>query len=58
MPKSNARFWKQKIERNKKSDIRNVRRLRRLGWSVMTIWECQLKMTTSVTRILSFLNRG
>lgn len=34
---------KEKIERNKLRDERNKAELKRLGWGVMTIWECQLK---------------
>ena len=43
IPHSNSVFWKKKIERNKKRDERNKEELKRMGWSVMTIWECQLK---------------
>lgn len=42
MPKSNTRFWKEKLEGNKKRDKRNIRKLRKLGWRVYVIWECQL----------------
>ena len=43
IPHSNSEFWKKKIERNKARDKRNKKELKRMGWSVMTIWECQLK---------------
>ena len=43
IPYSNSAFWKKKIERNKARDERNKEELKRMGWSVMTIWECQLK---------------
>lgn len=32
-----------KIERNKLRDARDKEALKRMGWCVMTIWECQLK---------------
>jgi DNA mismatch endonuclease (patch repair protein) len=41
--KSNGRYWKQKIERNQSRDRRAAQRLRRLGYSVLTIWECDLR---------------
>lgn len=43
MPKTNRAFWKEKIERNKRRDERNKDALRKMGWKVMTVWECQLK---------------
>lgn len=43
LPKSRLRYWKPKIAENKKRDARNLAELRRLGWSVLTVWQCQLK---------------
>ena len=43
MPKTNCEFWKNKIEGNKLRDKRNKEKLRKMGWSVITVWECQLK---------------
>ena len=43
IPKSNTGFWRDKITRNRERDARNKAELKRLGWKVMTIWECQLK---------------
>ena len=40
-PKTRARFWKEKLESNKDRDAKHRRKLRRLGWSVLTVWECQ-----------------
>ncbi|MCO5975359.1 DNA mismatch endonuclease Vsr [Ideonella sp. NS12-5] len=43
MPKSRQDFWSAKLQGNAERDSRNMRALRRLGWGVMVIWECQLK---------------
>lgn len=43
IPHSNSDFWKKKIERNKRRDEYNRAILLKMGWNVMTIWECQLK---------------
>ena len=43
MPRSNTEFWRKKIEANRKRDERNKEALKKSGWRVMTIWECQLK---------------
>lgn len=38
-----ARYWREKIENNRRRDQRNFRRLRRQGWVVLRIWEHQVK---------------
>lgn len=43
IPYSNSEFWRNKIERNKQRDERNKEELRKMGWAVITVWECQLK---------------
>ena len=42
-PQNNAEFWKQKISGNISRDSKNYALLREQGWTVITIWECQLK---------------
>ena len=32
-------YWRAKIERNRKRDRRNIRRLRAAGWKVFRVWE-------------------
>lgn len=41
-PKSNRAFWKDKLRGNRLRDRRNAARLRRAGWRVLTVWECDL----------------
>ena len=43
IPKSNTTYWTEKIARNKARDKKNAAELRKLGWRVITIWECRLK---------------
>ena len=40
-PAANAAFWAAKFAANVERDRRAARRLRRLGWGVMVVWECQ-----------------
>ena len=42
VPKTNVRFWTDKIERNRSRDRLNIQRLESLEWNVITVWECQL----------------
>lgn len=43
MPKSNAVYWNEKIEANRRRDARKRRAIRALGWKVVIVWECELK---------------
>ena len=42
-PKSNADFWKSKIEKNMIRDRIKDEELYALGWRVIVVWECELK---------------
>lgn len=48
-PKSNADFWKNKIQGNVERDKRNHKTLVEAGWKVIVIWECQLKHSQEET---------
>lgn len=55
-PKSNRDYWLLKLERNVQRDSQHYEDLERTGWSVMVIWECQLKDRDALTgRIAEFL---
>lgn len=43
LPSSNTEFWESKIEANKIRDLKKIKELEELGWSVFTIWQCELK---------------
>jgi DNA mismatch endonuclease (patch repair protein) len=43
LPKSNIEFWTNKFTRNVERDKLKTQRLEELGWTVITIWECQIK---------------
>jgi DNA mismatch endonuclease (patch repair protein) len=42
-PKTRTDFWMGKIMTNMSNDQLAVLRLRRQGWKIITVWECQLK---------------
>ena len=42
-PKTNAEFWKEKINRNVERDKMNYKKLTEMGWNVLIVWECELK---------------
>lgn len=43
IPKSNVKFWREKITRNVRRDRRNRKALASLGWTVWRIWEHDLR---------------
>ena len=40
-PKSNQRFWNKKFAENVARDRKKISALRKAGWKVLTVWECQ-----------------
>ena len=43
LPESNREFWKEKINKNIERDSRNILQLEEKGWSVIIIWQCEMK---------------
>jgi DNA mismatch endonuclease (patch repair protein) len=41
-PKSNVQFWREKLRRNVARDRENSSLLKRMGWSVFVIWQCEV----------------
>ncbi|WP_280641795.1 very short patch repair endonuclease [Anaeroarcus burkinensis] len=48
LPQTNTEFWKEKLEKNKLRDEKEVEELKELGWSVVIVWTCQLKDKNSL----------
>lgn len=58
MPTTRPAFWRRKLDLNRRRDVKQARRLMKLGWSALTVWECQLageKMAATVRRMRRFL---
>src|SRR5438105_145173 len=41
-PLTNKKYWNAKLDRNKRRDRLNSRRIRKLGWRQIVVWECQV----------------
>jgi DNA mismatch endonuclease, patch repair protein len=55
-PVRNAAYWQAKRARNASRDRRTAAQLRRAGWSVLTVWECQMQDVDRLSqRIREFL---
>ena len=48
LPKTHKKFWREKFKRNIRRDKQKQKALHKIGWSVITIWECQLKQNSSL----------
>jgi len=56
-PSSNKSFWNTKLDKNVERDERLRRALRRMGWKVFVVWECETRAPDKVLRKLGrFLN--
>src|SRR5262249_48830195 len=43
IPKANDRYWQQKFAENRARDKRKIEELKKLGYSVLVIWQCDLR---------------
>jgi DNA mismatch endonuclease (patch repair protein) len=50
-PASNVEYWTAKIARNKKRDKEVAKELKKKGWIVARIWECEIKKGTLPARL-------
>jgi DNA mismatch endonuclease (patch repair protein) len=55
--KSRKGFWRQKLEGNAIRDHRICAKLRRMGWKVSIIWECQTKTEATLARRVTAIVR-
>ena len=58
VPKTNETFWRDKFGANRARDARSVRALRRAGFRVVVVWECETSDPDRLTgRLQRSLNR-
>lgn len=57
IPKTNTDFWQNKRLSNVARDTRNIEELSKQGWTVLIIWECEVKNAEKLkTRVTQFLD--
>ncbi len=56
-PKSNQEFWLAKFAANVGRDRRNRAKLRKLGWRVFVVWECQVSSVRKSLKAIERLDR-
>ena len=55
-PKSRLDFWLPKLRRNTERDAASCAALRELGWSVLTVWQCEIRQPGALgQRLAEFL---
>jgi DNA mismatch endonuclease, patch repair protein len=52
VPKTRTAFWEAKFRSNEARDASNLKALRKLGWQVQIVWQCQLKSPERLLRRL------
>src|SRR5947209_18206995 len=41
VPRTNKNYWVPKLSRNRQRDRESRQKLRKLGWKVLVVWECE-----------------
>lgn len=55
-PKTNTEYWEKKLKKNVENQNKSIISLRKTGWKVFIIWECETKDSTLLEkRIKEFL---
>lgn len=58
IPETRREFWQEKFLQNKNRDDQAQKELRKMGWHVWTIWECETRQPDNLVRIISNLAGG
>lgn len=53
IPKTRSEYWVPKLLRNQRRDERQQDSLRRTGWRILVIWECQINDPNRLRRRIS-----
>jgi DNA mismatch endonuclease, patch repair protein len=51
-PKSNVDFWEAKFAKTLERDSRNIDKLERLGWRLLTVWECETSEPEALRKLV------
>ncbi|MEM9080130.1 MAG: DNA mismatch endonuclease Vsr [Verrucomicrobiota bacterium] len=57
MPKTRTEWWREKLGKNKERDARVKRELKKEGWRVVLVWECQLSTVPKLEKLVERLGR-
>jgi DNA mismatch endonuclease, patch repair protein len=57
-PKSNLAFWQKKFGENVARDLVKTRELRKHGWRVRVVWECQTRDELQLAKLARDIRKG
>lgn len=58
IPKSNQDYWIPKLEGNVRRDKQHTKELKKQGWRILKIWECEIKDIARLEKkLLRFLRK-
>ena len=43
VPKTRTQYWSEKLLKNRKRNVKHMKELRRQGWRVLRLWECEVE---------------
>ncbi|WP_092129826.1 very short patch repair endonuclease [Polaromonas sp. YR568] len=55
LPATRADFWKKKLEGNVYRDEQAIYALQKMGWRVLTVWECFIRPSQSIESLTTSL---
>lgn len=59
LPKSRLEFWEPKLTANARRDARHQQALRKAGWKILVVWECELRHSEHLeNKLRDFLDGG
>lgn len=57
-PKTNTAFWVDKFNKTIERDKRNFKAIKKLGWQVIVVWQCEIKdLNILKTKFQTAINR-
>jgi len=57
LPKSRLEFWRPKLEGNAARDRKTQAQLRRIGWRVFILWECEIAKNSRIISLIDKIQR-
>jgi DNA mismatch endonuclease (patch repair protein) len=56
IPQTRKKFWQTKRQGNVARDRKNIRELKKTGWKVLVVWECQIRDLKQLSaKLIKFL---
>ena len=55
MPQTRMEFWQRKFAENVSRDKQTEQALKKSGWRVIVIWECEVKKRTIVMNLINYI---